>query len=287
MGTQAPPVSIDFITQRKGIFTDVMQETALTVYHQGESPSVGEVRFTTLQLNGSTTTEQVGNFQLPEDPRQPWVMPRKPEQNDLVSQIAGLPHRISDYGYEVNTGQLVWNRHRKSLRAHPGTGRYPLVWAESIRPNGLFEFKAGNRKHRRYFMPQPNQAHFVTNTNCILLQRTTAKEQDRRLVAAQLPAEFINHHNGVVVENHLNIIKPTEGKPRVSIATMMALLNSDLVDQVFRCINGSVAVSAYELEALPLPPPYQTDHLENLVAKQASRADLEQEINRLYRTPSL
>ena len=210
MGTQAPPISIDFITQRKRIFTDVMQETTLTVYQQGESPSLGEVRFTTLQLNGSTTTEQAGAFQRPEDPRQPWAIPRKPEQNDLVGQMACLPHRISDYGYEVNTGQLVWNRHKEYLRAHPGAGRYPLVWAESIRPNELFEFKAGNRNHRRYFMPQPNQAHFVTNTACILLQRTTAKEQDRRLVAAE--RQDLQHRTQVppsIVQQSRRRLRPT------------------------------------------------------------------------------
>ena len=38
---------------------------------------------------------------------------------------------------------------------------------------------------------------------CILVQRTTAKEQARRLIAAELPSEFVHQHRGVVVENHL------------------------------------------------------------------------------------
>jgi len=43
--------------------------------------------------------------------------------------------------------------------------------------------------------------------------------------------------------------------PKVLTAVLAALLNSAVVDQVFRCISGSVAVSAFELEALPLPVP--------------------------------
>ncbi len=45
----------------------------------------------------------------------------------------------------------------------------------------------------------------------------------------------------------MNMIKPLNGAPRVAPAALAVLLNSNVVDQVFRCINGSVAVSAYEL----------------------------------------
>ena len=115
-----------------------------------------------------------------------------------------------------------------------------------------------------------------------LLQRTTAKEQRRRLIAAELPASFIEAHGAVVVENHLNMIKARNGAPKVKPAVLAALLNSDLVDQVFRCINGSVAVSAYELEALPLPSPEDLEELGRLVRRRASRARLEQAIEHLY-----
>ena len=100
-----------------------------------------------------------------------------------------------------------------------------------------------------------------------VVAKTTAKEQCRRLIAAELPTAFIEEHGSVVVENHLNMIKPLNGAPRVTPAALAVLLNSDVVDQVFRCINGSVAVSAYELEALPLPPPEDLKELERLVKK--------------------
>jgi len=116
----------------------------------------------------------------------------------------------------------------------------------------------------------------------VLLQRTTAKEQSRRLVAAELPAAFIEEHGAVVVENHLNMIKPLNGAPRVAPTALAVLLNSDVVDQVFRCINGSVAVSAYELEALPLPPPEDVKEIERLVKRRASRETLEGAVERLY-----
>jgi hypothetical protein len=101
----------------------------------------------------------------------------------------------------------------------------------------------------------------------LLVQRTTAKEQHRRIISAILPNEFIQKHGrGVVVENHLNIVKQAEGLlPAVPLRAVCALLNSQAVDQVFRCISGSVAVSAYELNALPLPDPEQIAQLDRLL----------------------
>ncbi len=61
-----------------------------------------------------------------------------------------------------------------------------------------------------------------------------------------------------------------------------ALFNSRVVDEVFRCMNGSVAVSAFELEALPLPDIAQLKTLKRLVAQSADRALIDEECSRLY-----
>ena len=199
-----------------------------------------------------------------------------------MRRVDGLPHRLADYGYTVSTGPLVWNRHKPSLRDRPGRGRYPLVWAESVRAEGVFEFRAEKRNHKPWFEPKANERWVVTDVPCVLLQRTTAKEQCRRLIAAELPAGFIKEHGAVVVENHLNMIKPLNGAPRVAPPALAVLLNSGVVDQVFRCINGSVAVSAYELEALPLPPPEELKEIERLMKRRAPRETLECAVERLY-----
>jgi adenine-specific DNA-methyltransferase len=113
------------------------------------------------------------------------------------------------------------------------------------------------------------------------VQRTTAKEQLRRLIAAELPQTFIDAHGGVIVENHLNMVR-ARGAPKVTAATVAAVLNSDVVDQVFRCISGSVAVSAFELEAIPLPPAAAMAQIEGLVANGSPRAVIEKALRSLY-----
>lgn len=86
----------------------------------------------------------------------------------------------------------------------------------------------------------------------------------------------------MVVENHLNMVKSVDGHAGVSPTVLAAVLNSDVVDQLFRCINGSVAVSAYELKALPLPPPERTEQIERLVADKAGREAVERAVLRAY-----
>ena len=100
---------------------------------------------------------------------------------------------------------------------------------------------------------------------------------------AELPASFIERHGAVVVENHLNMIRPLNGAPKVSPAALTALLNTDVVDQVFRCINGSVAVSAYELQALPLPPPETMQEIEGLIESRAEPQTLRTAADASYR----
>ena len=282
LGCEAPPASIDFITERKGVFEDVLQETALTVYQREVQPDISEVRFTSVNPDGSIETSPPGTFRLPANPENPWLIPRLQEHALLAHRVDMLPHRLSDYGYEASTGPLVWNRHKTELRPTFGDGRFPLIWAESVRPRGLFEFPVEQGTRQPYFEPKPKQAWLVTRGPCVLLRRTTAKEDDRRLLAAELPSEFNAEHGGVVVENHLNVIRPQNGQPVVSTGVIAALLNSNLMDQIFRCINGSVAVSAYELEALPLPPPETVHRLEDLVNQGADRQTLECEVERLY-----
>ncbi|MDP2618847.1 MAG: N-6 DNA methylase [Hyphomicrobiales bacterium] len=282
LGREAPPASIDFITERRGVFADVLQETLLAAYRRGGKRGTGQVHFISPAPEGHIEVTSAGSFRLPKTANRPWLVPRAKLDSRLVRTGQSMPHRLADYGYTVSTGPLVWNRHKPSLRDRPGRGRHPLIWAEAVRPDGVFEFRARKRNHKPYFEPLAQEQWVVTDFPCVLLQRTTAKEQSRRLIAAELPASFIAEHGAVVVENHLNMIRPAGGTPSVPPAALAALLNTAVVDQLFRCINGSVAVSAYELEALPLPPPEGLREIERLVRHRPSRAAIEQAAKRLY-----
>lgn len=282
LARDAPPASIGFVGKRKGVFADVLQETLLAVYTRGGDPVEGTVKLIAAGADGTMAARSAGSFVLPEDPCDPWLMPRTDTQAKLLRQVGTGGSRLADLGYTVSTGPLVWNRHKESLRMRRREGCYPLLWAESVRADGGFAFRAVKRNHKPYFRPNVEERWVVTDFPCVLLQRTTAKEQCRRLIAAELPASFVEAHGAVVVENHLNMIKPEKGMSKIGPATLAAVLNSKVTDQLFRCINGSVAVSAYELEALPLPAVEAMAEIERLVATGASGGTLELAVARAY-----
>jgi adenine-specific DNA-methyltransferase len=157
-----------------------------------------------------------------------------------------------------------------------------LIWAEAVTADGRFVHRAEKKNHAPYFAIEDGDEWLITREPCVLVQRTTAKEQHRRLIAAELPATFLLQYGAAVVENHLNMVRPINGEPRVSPAAVASVLNSAITDRVFRCISGSVAVSAFELEALPLPTIKQMAPIERLVARGARRDEIDDALARLY-----
>jgi adenine-specific DNA-methyltransferase len=279
LASAARPVNIDFVSVRRGVFDDALQETMLATYRKtGVYLRQPTVHFIAPTEDDKITVEGGGEFELSGNGG-PWLVPRTQEQAGLIAALRAMPHRLCDYGYRISTGPLVWNRHKDQLAAKPSKQTFPLIWAEAISADGKFQFRADKRNHAPYFIPREGDDWLITRKPCVLLQRTTAKEQFRRLIAAELPESFISENGAVVVENHLNMIRPISDFPAVPAAVIAALLNSSIVDKAFRCISGSVAVSAYELENLPLPSP---SALKSLLGRKSSRDSIEKACVELY-----
>jgi adenine-specific DNA-methyltransferase len=282
LAREAPPVGIDFVHARRGVFEDVLQETLLATYRKGGSRVRAQIHYLNVINEREATVTKNGTVALPIDTSAPWLAPRDPQHVALIAQVEKMPTRLADWGYSVSTGPLVWNRFKPQLRYKVGAANvHPLIWAECVTADGRFLFRAEKRNHAPYFKLGDKDAWLLVDTPCVLVQRTTAKEQARRLIAAELPKAFIKRHRGVVVENHLNMVRSL-GETDVPAAVVAAILNSRTADEVFRCMNGSVAVSAFELEALPLPAAKELGNLKRLVARGASKGTIEAECDRLY-----
>jgi adenine-specific DNA-methyltransferase len=281
LAAEAPPVAIDFVHARRGVFEDVLQETLLALYRKGGKRERFQVHYLNVDNEREARLTKNGKVGLPDDAGAPWLAPREPAHVALIRATEGMAARLSDWGYGVSTGPLEWNRFKPQMRGRAARGLHPLIWAEAVTADGRFIFRADKKNHAPYFKTEAGDDWLVVDRGCVLVQRTTAKEQVRRLIAAELPQSFIDSHGGVVVENHLNMVRAT-GKPKVSPAVVAAILNSDVVDQVFRCISGSVAVSAFELASIPLPPASAMAPIERLIAKGATRAAVEKALRSLY-----
>lgn len=254
LGTEAPPVSIAVVESRKDVFEDVLQEVALSVFRRGARGTAARCSVIHAEPHG-LRIEDAGRFALPAMPEASWLMPRRASDAPFVERMLAMPGRLSDWGYSVSTGPLVWNRKKARLHDDARAGSVPVVWAEAVREQGEFRLKPEKRNHAAFYVPSgPRDPNLVT-VPCLLLQRTTAKEQDRRLVSALLPASVVAAHGAVAVENHLNMILARGAEPAVPMPVLAAFFASGVADKVIRCINASVALSASEIEAMPLPPP--------------------------------
>lgn len=282
LGSEAPPRHLDFVAARRHVFDDVLQETLLATYRRGGERAPVHVHEIHVASPRELKIDTLDRLDLPANPSLPWILPRNIEQVTTVQALQRCTHHLIDWGYKVSTGPLVWNRFKDQLHPRRAKGRLPLIWAEAVLPDGRFEWRARKRNHEPWFEIRSKDDWLISHRSCVLLQRTTAKEQHRRLIAAALPDSFIAQHGGVVVENHLNMLKPLDDAPQVPPEVLAAFLNSRAADQAFRCVSGSVAVSAYELEALPLPAPDALGRLRTLVSNGAARQDIEDECLRLY-----
>ncbi len=280
---QSQPLEIDFVSFRKGVFEDVLQETMLAIYSKtvaGHAPAIKVNQITTQETG--LHIHHAGVFSLSKDLSAPWVLPRTPEQAAPVHAMQKMFFRLKDWGYKVSTGPLVWNRHKDQLCLESSANTFPIIWSEAITQDGQFILRAEKKNHAPYFKFRKGDEWLVTTKPCILLQRTTAKEQPKRLIAAALPQALLAKTKAVVIENHLNMIIPLVEKPAVSPHVLAAFLNSKAVNDAFRAISGSVAVSAYELESLPLPPAKKMAHLTTLMEKNSTPAAIETACQKIY-----
>jgi adenine-specific DNA-methyltransferase len=268
---EAPPLVIDVVEARTGVFEAVLQETCLAVF--GPNPGKTAVVHLLDVSDRTVKATRAGAFSLKRSAGCPWFLPRSPTQARLAERAETLPTRLRDLGYKASTGPLVWNRHKDQLRGGLGRRTYPLIWAEAVKKN-QFSFAYRSRAHAPFFALEDAQEHLLCGGPCVLVQRTTAKEQDRRLVACAVPPAFLSKWGHLVIENHVNVLHASGPDPVAPLA-LAAVLNSATVDQIFRCLSGTVAVSASELHALPLPPRATFDEVAALPNNGGAALDAE------------
>ncbi len=266
----APLIRLAFVDSRSGVFAgDVLQETCLAVFRKGAAP--GPIVCSRLAVNGT-----VESTRLPTAPKRrrsdlPWLLPRKPTDDNLLTAASRLDARLSDYGWKASTGPLVWNRHKAQIFRSARPGRTPILWAADIDDGVVTRHSA--REHQRWIALRSRDSFMKIDQPGVLVQRTTAPEQPRRLVAALLDPPTIAQWGGeLVIENHVNVMRCSDPESPLSPGLLTNLVRTPTFDRLFRCLSGTVAVSAYELEALPLPPPDTLRAWETIPAEELASA---------------
>lgn len=247
LSRQAPLRSVAFVVDRSGSFSGVLQETCLTVFQRRSHRKTSVSR-----INGHI--EPVASIAPPlgEDP---WLIPRDPADAAIAAVAAQLPLTLSAVGYRASTGPLVWNRRRQDIHARPSRSRRMILWGADLEGGEVHRDVARDAQRFLTIHGERDSQVMTLNEPAVLVQRTTAPEQTRRLVPAELTAEKLAELGGsVVIENHVNVLRPMVKTPLLSRPALARVLATHTMDRVMRCLSGTVAVSSYELGALPMPP---------------------------------
>lgn len=244
---------VDLVEKRQGVFVSVEQETAVTTLYKVARKE--KRRETAVFAIGSEQpSELVGTTSLPDD-GSAWVLPRAQGDVPLLTLLRARKHTLASYGYETRTGLFV--PHRDKRRTKKWKKRqaraFPLIWCTEIGQDGRFEFDYAEHG-KRFVVIAKKDDRVVLRRPSVALQRTTAKDDSRRLIAAPIGGNVIKKYGGYVGENHVVFLVQTE-RAVCDVNLLAKILRSKTVDRLFRCISGSVSVSSSELAELSLPDP--------------------------------
>ncbi len=165
------------------------------------------------------------------------------ERADYLTKAFEEKTTLSQLGYTVKTGRLVWNENKRFL-TNEAEGNVPLIWSYNITPEGLKMENLGRPQYVR-----------ITGDYdvgpAIVVKRIVGRPGSGRIRAALIPEgmKFIG-------ENHVNVIFPPKQakllqmEETVSLEDILRQLNSPEKVKVVQSITGNTQISKNELEKL-------------------------------------
>lgn len=258
----ADVLRIGMIGDRKGIYIDVEQETALTFLKRKPETDSYDTTTTVSLVDADGTYKDVGLCQLPNSGTT-WPIPRANGDEELLRAAGSATANIAAYGYAIRAGSFVWNRdkratYRNAKAAARARARsaVPLLWSRDIKDGTLAFERERNLTDGDSFVDLGSKEHtYVVRRPSVLLQRVTSNEMPRRLVAAPVLNDFLETYGGFVGENHIVVLEQVDDNAHLGPEELSELLSTSTVDRYFRCLSGATNVSAFELGQVKLPDP--------------------------------
>lgn len=234
---------VDLIEKRSDVFLDAIQDACFVVMRRREDvltePPASVAASGIFRRDGKFISKDVANI---ETNGAPWRLPGV----ELVRSST-----LKDWGYRATVGYLVANRQPKRLHKRAAKGRYPLIWAKAITPEGTFDFERGAAFKGYGWADAPADAPYVVRSACVAIQRTSSRGQKRRLNAASISKTFIKKHGGVIAENHVILLVPNS-PDAASPESLAEALNNAAASAALDRVCGSASISVRLLETIKL-----------------------------------
>lgn len=166
------------------------------------------------------------------------------EEKEYLENVFRDRVTLSDLGYRVHTGKLVWNQNKDLLTNTP-KGNTTLIWSHNITKG---EIELGNHRSK----PQFVKTDVYEQGPVIVTNRIVGQPHKGSLRAAVVPENM-----KFVAENHVNVIYPPDRQPqicftnkKISIENLVEQLNAPENSRVLFRLTGNTQISKNELEKL-------------------------------------
>jgi adenine-specific DNA-methyltransferase len=243
---------------------DVLQENVIFRVEKGsqQQPMVS------IEWSAAGTEDEIHRRNVP---FQQVVQPRDPDRvihitpdewdSTVSSLVEQLPSSLAQLGLEVSTGRVVEFRAREHLRPILEPETVPLLYPRHIYGQSIrWPHPRANKPNALALSPASAE---LTNPAgvYVVVKRFTAKEENRRLVAAVVTPESVPGER-LAFENHVNYFhRAGRGIPNGLAVGLAAFLNSSIADRYFRQFSGHTQVNATDLRKLPYPSAEQLDKI--------------------------
>lgn len=254
-------LQIELIQERKDAFLDVSQDTCVLYLRKLKTrghTETGETNVFSLDSHGRR--QRLGILQLSPQADGVWALPSTSAESAPAHFFDERYATLESYGFTVRTGYFVWNRNTEKLadRTEPLEDEIPLVWAQNVKPDQVIVVEPRDSKTtaKASFVSISPSSPAILRVPALVLQRTTNRKQDKRLIVGEISADLLKTYKGYVTENHTIVISPEPLKDQaITLSQMRQLLSSWAVDRMYRKISGTASVSTKLLRHLPLPDP--------------------------------
>ncbi|MDN3611839.1 Eco57I restriction-modification methylase domain-containing protein [Vibrio ostreicida] len=195
------------------------------------------------------------------------------EEQNVAHTAGGLPCSLEDLGIQASTGRVVDFRTRENLVQDVCENSVPLIFPQHLKQGEIHWPLEDSKKPNSLLNNVDTEKLMVPNGTYVLTRRLTAKEEKRRIAASLYTAEVADVPV-VGFENKTNYFHSNNQPLEHDFAKgLWIFLNSTLVDQYFRQMNGHTQVNATDLRTLRYPTHEQLVEL----AAQYEGINLEQD----------
>ncbi|MFE8100891.1 Eco57I restriction-modification methylase domain-containing protein [Brenneria goodwinii] len=244
------PVFFQFFEDRTSIFKGVQQEIVISAFKKQREKYLPQC---VLLKENEDKTKLISKFnaESPLFENGLWILPKSALEKKVSKVFLQSKNTLETLGFSVKTGYLVPHRSGDLISfTKKSASDVPILWSESISA-GYVDFETTYKKIKQKWYHSKSGIGVISEP-CVVVKRTSSKEQKRRIQAGYVSKNLIELNKGFIAENHVNVIFKIKVS-KIQLSTLTTFLRSEIFEELFKCSSGTVTVSATELRQIPMP----------------------------------